>query len=352
MASNLDSLMKDLNKKFKSEFIQRGAPTFGFDKIPFTSPKLNYMLYGGLPIGYLVEFSGHESSGKTTTALDITANAQKLFYSANDKREVVFIDVENTFDEAWARTLGVDTDRLILVSPQDQSAEDILQAALDIIDSGDVGLCILDSLAAMVSNAAFEDSLDKKHYGGISTALTEFSKKATQICKRNKCTFIGINQVRENMNSMYGGTTTPGGKCWKHSCLVRLSFQKGKFIDEKNNEVPNSTTNPFGNIVNVCIEKTKSCAPNRRTGHYTLNYINGVDYVNDLIDMLMLYGVIQQGGAWFSIIDTDTGELLKDIKDESKDLKFQGRPKLYNYLIEDEAHYNRFNDILTKLSSE
>lgn len=349
MGSALDSVMKDLNKKFKAEFIQRGAPTFGFEKIPFTSPKLNYMLYGGLPIGYIVEFSGRESSGKTTTSLDVVANAQKLFYNMETPREVVFFDVENTFDYAWAQTLGVDTDRLILVSPQDQSAEEILEAALDVIDSGDVGLCVLDSLAAMVSKAAFEESLEKKHYGGISTALTEFSKKATQICKRNKCTFIGINQVRDNMNSMYGGTTTPGGLCWKHSCLVRMSFQKGKFIDEKNNEVANSTTNPFGNIVNVCIEKTKSCAPNRRTGHYTLNYTEGVDYVNDMIDMCMLYGFIIQGGAWFTIIDPETGELLQH---NGKDMKFQGRPKVCTYLKENRDFYEQLNGILTKMSEK
>lgn len=349
MASNLDIIIKDLNKKFKSSnFIQRGAPEFGFDRIPFTSPKLNYMTYGGLPIGYLIEFSGFESSGKTTTALDVVANAQKLFYNQDPAREVVFIDVENTFNDYWARTLGVDTDRLILVTPQNQSAEEILDSALDIIDSGDVGLVILDSLAAMVSSAAFDESLEKKHYGGISTALTEFSKKATQYCKRNKCMFIGINQVRDNMNSMYGGTTTPGGKCWRHSCLVRVSFQKGKFLDEKNNELPNTAQNPFGNIVNVCLEKTKSCPPNRRTGHYTLNYETGIDYVNDLIDMCILYGIINQGGAWFSIVDINTGELLKYNEQE---LKFQGKPKLYKFLIENKKFYDQLNKLFTDISN-
>lgn len=348
MGQALDSIMKDLNKKFKSQnFIQKGAPTFGFEKIPFTSPKLNYMTYGGLPVGYLIEFSGFESSGKTTTALDIVANAQKLFYKMSPRREVAFMDVENTFNDAWARTLGVDTDNLILVSPQNQSAEEILDTALELINSNEIGLVVLDSLAAMVSLSAFEDSLEKKHYGGISAALTEFSNKATQACKRNNCTFIGINQVRDNMNSMYGGTTTPGGKCWRHSCLVRISFQKGKFLDEKNNELPNNTTNPFGNIVNVCLEKTKSCPPNRRTGHYTLNYEKGVDFVNDLIDMCVLYGLVVQAGPWFSVIDSDTGELLNY---NEKDMKFQGKPKLYNFLLENKEFYDILNSKFSELS--
>lgn len=349
MGANLDSIMKDLNKKFKSSnFIQRGAPEFGFDRIPFTSPKLNYMTYGGLPIGYLIEFSGYESSGKTTTALDLVANAQKLFYNSKEKRDVAFIDVENTFNDLWAKKLGVDTDRLILVTPDNQSAEEILDAALQIIDSGEVGLVVLDSLAAMVSSAAFDESLEKKHYGGISAALTEFSNKATQACKRNKCTFVGINQVRDNMNSMYGGTSTPGGRCWRHSCLVRMSFQKGRFLDEKNNEVPNNTENPFGNIVNICLEKTKSCPPNRRTGHYTLNYEHGIDYVNDLIDMCALYGIVNQGGAWFSVVDINTGELLNY---DGKDMKFQGRPKLYKFLIENKEFYNQLNKLFTDISN-
>jgi recombination protein RecA len=164
-------------------------------------------------------------------------------------------------------------------------------------------------------------------------ALTKFSKKMTQLCAKHGCTLIGINQLRENIGSMYGGTVTPGGRAWKHACTLRMSFMRGRFIDDKNKEVNNGEANPFGNIVNVAIEKTKCCAPDRRLGHYTLRYDSGIDAIGDFVDIGMLYGLVIQGGAWFSVIDPDTGELM-NFKD--KDLKFQGKPKLIAALKEDQ----------------
>lgn len=344
---SLEMICKELNKKYKSDFIHSGYSDFAFERIPFSSPKLNFMTHGGVPLGYIIEFSGGENGGKTTTALDLCGQAQKLFkrIDADNPKKVVFVDVENTFNPAWATKMGVDVNDLLVVTPTNQYAEEIFNIISSIIDTGEVGLVILDSLAMLMSSAEFDAPFENKQYGGISIPLTKFCKKLTQLCSKHHCTLVGINQIRENLGSMYGGTTTPGGKCWKHTCTLRLSFQRGRFIDDKNNEVTNGEANPFGNMVNVAIEKTKCCPPNRKIGNYTLRYDKGIDAVSDLIDLCISYNFINQGGAWYSIINPDTGEIMQI---DDKPLKFQGKPKLYASIVENESIFNMLNDMLSK----
>lgn len=312
---------------------------------------MNFMTYGGVPRGCIVEFSGSENGGKTTTALDVCGQAQKLFEKENPEnpKKVLFVDVENTFNSKWATKMGIDVAKLLLVSPTNQCAEDIFNDIVALVDTGEIGLVVLDSIGMLMSSAEFDEDFEKKQYGGIAMALTKFSKKMTQLCTKHNCTLIGINQLRDNINSMYGGTITPGGRGWKHSCILRMSFARGRFIDEKNKEVNNGEANPFGNIVNVAIEKTKCCAPNRKGGHYTLRYDRGIDKTSDLIDLCMLYGYIKQGGAWYSIVDLDTGELMNF---NGIDMKFQGLAKLYDeILVNDELSdylYDKMNRIILR----
>ena len=134
---------------------------------------------------------------------------------------------ENTLDEEWAQKLGVDIDKLILLEPQSQTAEQIFEMLLQMIDTDEVGLVVIDSLGVMLSAQAYEKRWKKRSYGGIAAALTLFSKKAELLCTKYNCTLIGINQMREDINSPYGGTITTGGKGWKHTCSVRLMFPKG-----------------------------------------------------------------------------------------------------------------------------
>lgn len=354
MAESLELLCKELNKKYKSDFIHKGYADFVYDRIPFSSPKMNFMTYGGIPRGYIVEFSGGENGGKTTTALDICGQAQKIFKEENpdNPKKALFVDIENTFNAAWAKKMGVQIDELLVINPTSQYAEEIFNDIISLVDTGEIGLVILDSIAMLMTAAEFDEDIEKKQYGGVSIALTKFSKKMTQLCTKHNCTLIGINQLRENMNSMYGGTVTPGGKCWKHTCTLRMSFMRGRFIDNKNKEVNNGEANPFGNIVNVAIEKTKCCSPNRKGGHYTLRYDRGIDAISDLIDLSLAYGFVVQGGAWFSVVDTDTGE-LKNFED--KDMKFQGMPKLYSEIASNkELHdylFDKMNAIIFKQES-
>ena len=332
--SELNSILKDINKKSNIMNVQIGLEYQEVPKIPFKSCRLNYMTYGGLPEGRIAEFSGADGSGKTTTALDIFAQAQKMY----PDKKALFVDIEHTFDTEWATKLGIDIDNMIYFDPGSASAEEVFNAILKIVDTGEISIAVLDSLGAMVSEQATEKEIGQRTYGGISMPLTEFCKKLTPILARTKCIFIGINQQRADMNSMYGGTVTTGGKCWLHSCTTRLGFKKGSFIDNDGKNLSRSCENPAGNIVNVDLIKSKVCRPDRKVGFYTLKYLEGIDYISDTVDVALLRNIINQSGAWFSIIDIETGEILPD--ENGEPLKFQGKSRLVEELKHNEILYN------------
>jgi len=369
----LDILIKEFNKQYKEEIVARGIPKIETQKIPFSSPRANYMTYGGIPRGRIIEFAGEENGGKTTTALDIVANAQPLFdeeweqeikdlesidkrkkeqqarldyLKARGPKQVVYADCENTLDEEWARKLGVDTDKMILLKPQSQTAEQIFEMLLQMMETDEVGLVVIDSLGVMLSSQAYEKTMEEKTYGGIAAALTLFSKKAELLCNKYNCTLIGINQMREDMNSPYGGMITTGGKGWKHNCSVRLMFQKGAYIDERGNELRRSAESPAGNLVMINIAKTKVCKPDRRVGFYTLRYDSGIDIIADTVEVALKYGIIQQAGSWFNFVDIETGEIMED--DTGELIKLQGKPNVIEYLKENEY---LFTEIYNKIKS-
>ena len=371
----LDTLIKDFNKQYREEIAARGIPKIETQKIPFSSPRANYMTYGGIPRGRIIEFAGEENGGKTTTALDIVANAQVLFHNeweeeikeleaidkkkkeqqvrldylkARTAKQIVYADCENTLDEEWAQKLGVDTNKLILLKPQSQTAEQIFEMLLQMIETDEVGLVVIDSLGVMLSAQAYEKTMEEKTYGGIAAALTLFSKKAELLCTKYNCTLIGINQMREDMNSPYGGMITTGGKGWKHNCSVRLMFQKGSYIDERGNEIKRSSESPAGNLVMINIAKTKVCKPDRRVGFYTLRYDTGIDVISDTIEVALKYGIIQQAGSWFNFIDLDTGEIISD--DEGEQIKLQGKPNLIEYLEDNQYLFEEINNKIKSLS--
>ena len=290
--SELDAIIKQLNKKEDIPVISVGVPKRQWANIQFSSPLLNYMSYRGIPKGTVIEFAGEENGGKTTTALDLVANAQKLFkkeYKEEKKKDekaeikkVIYCDCENTLDKEWAERLGVNTDELILLKPMAQSAEEIFDILLKMMETGEVGLVVIDSLGVMVSQQAYDKDVQDKTYGGIAAALTVFRKKAQMICARTGCVLLGINQVREDMAG-FNRVITTGGKGWKHLFTFRFIFKKGDFIDENNNSIKRSSTSPAGNLIEIAIVKYKAVKPDRLNGYYTLKYNTGVDVLNDTI---------------------------------------------------------------------
>lgn len=379
---NIDLKMAEINKKFKAQIINQGTDIIEVAKIPFSSPTANWMTYGGIPVGKITEFFGGEGGGKTTSALDICANAQKKFnevfeqhrekvldeieqlkekdtkeskkkadklmsdlmeYVERGPRVVVYIDAEQTLDVQWAQLLGVDTEAMILVRPQEQTAEQVLQIAIDLISTGDVGLCVLDSIPMLVSQNIFNEDMDKKSYGGISQALTVFCSKVTPHLTQQQCAFIGINQIREDLASMYNTVSTPGGKMWKHACSLRLRFRKDTLLDMNNGELTSRAENPAGNRVGIEIAKTKVCKPDRRIGYYTLNYTEGIDVLADIITVALQYRILKQGGSWYYYLDEEGNA---EVDAENNEIKFQGKAKLLDELRNDEEFKE---DVISRL---
>lgn len=334
--SKLDALFEEINKSAKETIVSRGLNEFSYKRIPFTSPRMNYCTFGGLPIGKIIEFYGEEHGGKTTSALDIVANYQNM----KDTREVLYVDAENTLDIDWARKIGVDVDKLWVLQPKSQSAEDIFQIICDAIETGEIGLWVLDSIGALVGAQELDDkkTFEDKVYGGISQPLTRFSKTVEMLMHKHKCTGIGINQLRDDIGSTWGGTKTPGGRAWKHHCAVRLQFSRGKFLDLEGKELTRSAETPVGNKVLMSMTKNKTCPPTRRTGYYTINYEIGIDYLKDLVEVAIQYDIIDKRGAWFSIIDIDTGEVIVD--------KLQGQYKVYELLDNDMSILERIESLV------
>lgn len=326
MSSKMDALLSEVNKKVKEEIIFKGLASYNYNKIPFPSPRFNYCTYGGIPIGKVIEFSGPEHGGKTTSALGYVAEFQEMERQKAKEdadyaeRDVFYCDVENTLDSDWAQKLGVDTDRMYLLQPKAQSAEQIFDLITDAIETGEIGFVVLDSIAAMVSQDELEKDYDEKSFGGISGPLSRFSKKIEMTCAKYNCTLLGINQVRDDVNSTWGGYKTPGGRAWKHICIMRVEFNKGKFIDENGNELSNNAETPAGTKIQFKVIKNKTCPPDRRLGFYTINW-NGIDYIADLIEVALKYGIIEKAGAWFTI---------PDIVDD----KIQGQAGMRKYLEE------------------
>lgn len=358
-----EALFKEFNKKYKTELFTVGTVVHNCSRIPFSSPRANYMLYGGVPRGRITEFAGEEGSGKTTTALDIAGNAQKLFLQEWEEKiqeleskekltkeqqgkllelresgpkKVLWVDCENTFDDDWSEKLGVNVKEMYYMAPDSLSAEEIFDMVTQLIDADEIGLAVIDSLGMMVSQQEMEKDIEESTYGGISRALTKFSKKVELACARTNCALIGINQVRDNLNAGYGGPSyvTPGGKCWKHVCSVRLMFRQGTPFDQNFKDVKKSCENPYGHKVQISVAKTKICKPDRKLGFYTLTYDHGIEPFIDIIDIAISKDVIHQAGAWFTFIDIDTGEVLCNTDEDGNlsEIKVQGQANLMPFL--------------------
>ena len=376
MPGKLEDLMKDINKSYGEEVFITGGSFPEIKRIPFSSIRANYMTYGGVPRGRIIEFAGEESGGKTSTAIDICINAQKLFQEEYEEevtrltsidkpsklqqqkllllqergpQHIVYADLENTFDVDWAQLLGLDTDSIDFYKAQGQSAEEIFEDMIKSIETEEVGLVVMDSLGVMVSAQAYEKSIEQKTYGGISMALTLFSKKANAVCLKHNCTLIGINQIRDNMSSPYGGVTTPGGKAWKHNASVRIMFRKGDFVDEFGDPIKRSSEAPAGNRVQMDIVKTKAFKPNRRLGYYTLSYSTGIDTVGDMFDLALANNLIIKGGSWFNFNNPETMDLLCD--EDGSIVKAQGRANAVRYLAQNDNYRNLVESYLNKIVS-
>ena len=294
--SKLLEWMKKVNKTYGSEIVELNVTEKDLDLIPFTSPRLNYMSYGGVPRGRITEFYGEESSGKSTLCLDLMANFQKKW----PDEYILYIDIEGTYDAKWASNMGVKPDTVVILNCLGQYAEEVFDQVKEAMETGAFGLMILDSIGAMYSKQASEKSFEEKTYGGIALSLTQFVNQCVPIIKRNNIAFVGINQIRENIGNMYNPISTPGGKAWKFACSQRYMCRKGKFLDEKGNEISSGSENPQGHLIEVKLIKSKTCPSDRRISKCSLFYRTGIRQDIDLLDLAVKFDVIHKAGAWFN----------------------------------------------------
>ena len=350
---SLESVLKNISKKYGDQVVKLGVDDLSVDGVlSLGSPSFDYCVYGGIPEGRIVEFSGAEGSGKTTTAFMTAASyiKEELKRNPDNPRAIVLLDNEGTADPVWASKLGYDMSatapvQTIVLRPEGQSAEEIFDMALDMLKTGEVGLLIFDSIATLVPQQIAEESMKNQQMGGISKALTRFANTAIGLLRKYKATLIAINQVRENLSGYGDFLLTPGGRAWKHACSMRLMFKRGDFFDAEGNKLSTKAESPAGHIIEVAVLKTKVCKWDRKLGYMHLDYVKGVDILEDTIDVATHFGFIDnsvQGS--YKIIDPDTGVIMLD--EDGNEVKIRGRKNLRPYF---EEHKDIWNKLYTKI---
>ena len=354
MSDNVNSILKQINKKFGGNIAKVGADDLTIDGVlSLGSPMADYCLYGGIPEGRITEFSGAEGSGKTSSSFLVAASYQRKELERHPigeewtdstgivrigPRYIVFLDNEGTLDPTWAKVFGYDLSedadvKTIVLRPEGQSAEEIFDMALNLLRTGEVGLLIFDSIATLVPAQIADESMEKYQMGGIAKSLTRFANTALGLLRKYKATLIGINQVRENLGGYGNPISTPGGRAWRHACSSRLMFKRGEFFDIEGNKLTTSAESPAGHIVNIAVLKTKTNKWDRKGGSYRLNYTKGIDILSDTIECAIHFGFIDnsvQGS--FKVIDPVTGEICTD--EDGNEIKIRGRKNVNTYFNE------------------
>lgn len=366
-------IIKKRIKDWNCDGLMEGAKAKRGNKIPFSSPLLNYSTYGGIPRDAITEFFGAPGSGKSTTAVDICKTAYKLFqdeyqdqlFALQEKinngnkslmseyedvkergpKKVLYIDLEHSFDAVWADTLGIREGEIDIMQPPDVFAEDILQTVKEIIETGEAGLIVLDSIPSLVTQSELDKKFGERTVASLSGLLTIFCRKIVQLLTRYGTTLIVINQIRDNMDSPYV-VNTPGGNALKFYCSLRIQFKIGAPVDFLGNELPASTENPAGYKVTAKIVKQKSAPNDRRAGSYYLMAHSGIRIDMDFAQLAVnKYGIINKAGAWFSIKDPYTKEQLVD--ETGKPVKVNGMTKVFEYLQNNPEYFNRLVKYIT-----
>ena len=345
----LNDVLKSIYKKYGDSVAKFGADDLSIDGVlSLGSPMIDYCLYGGVPEGRIIEFSGAEGSGKTSTSFLVAASycKEEVKRNTDNQRSIIFLDNEGTLDPTWAKVFGYDLSidapvKTIVIRPEGQNAEEIFDMALDFLRTGEVGLLIFDSIATLVPAQIADESMEKYQMGGIAKSLTRFANTALGLLRKYKATLVAINQVRENMSAYGNPITTPGGRAWKHACSSRLMFKRGDFFDEDGNKLTTSAESPAGHIVNVAVLKTKTSKWDRKGGSYRLNYTKGIDILSDTIEAALHFGLIDNSvQGTFKIIDPETGDIKLD--SEGNEIKIRGRKNVTDYFNE---HLDEWHDL-------
>ncbi len=283
----LNLTLEKIEKDFgKGSVMRLGDAKYGaIEAIPTGAISLDLALgVGGVPRGRIIEIFGPESSGKTTVAMHICAQAQRLGGTA------AIVDAEHALDPEYAKALGVDTDDLLVSQPD--SGEQALEITEQLVRSGAVDVIVIDSVAALVPKAEIEGEMGDSHMGLQARLMSQALRKLTGIVSKTKSVIIFINQMRQKIGVMYGPTeTTTGGNALKYYASVRLDVRRIEVLKKDNVE--------YGNRIKVKVVKNK-VAPPFRIAEFNLIYGKGICPVSSLVEVATGLEVIQKSGTWFS----------------------------------------------------
>ena len=258
---------------------------------------------GGVPKGRIIEIYGPESSGKTTLALHIVAEAQK---SGN---YAAFIDAEHAIDPEYSKKLGVDTEELLISQPD--NGEQALEICETLVRSGALDVIVVDSVAALVPRAELEGDMGDSHMGLQARLMSQALRKLTGTVSRSNTTVIFVNQIREKIGVMFGNTeTTPGGRALKFYSSIRMEIRRITTLKDGGESV--------GNRVRVKVVKNKVAPPFKQT-EVDLMYGQGISFEGDILDLAVSGNIIEKTGAWFSYDDMKIGQGRENSKQFLKD---------------------------------
>jgi len=302
----LKTTLQQIEKSFGEGAIMPlgAAHKLTIEGIPTGSLSLDMALGGqGIPRGRIIEIFGPESSGKTTLALHVGAEAQKMGGIA------AIIDAEHAFDPSWAKKLGVELDSLLVSQPS--SGEEAMQICEMLVKSNAVDVIIIDSVAALVPKAELEGEIGDSHVGLQARLMSQSMRKLTGAIAKSKSAVIFINQIREKVGVMFGSPeTTPGGRALKFYCSCRIDVRRIGALKDGEEQV--------GQRVKAKIVKNK-VAPPFRIAEFDMMHNCGISFEGDLLDLGVEHKVVNRSGAWFKYGDTYLG---------------QGKEKARNFLIE------------------
>jgi recombination protein RecA len=340
----LDMAVSQIERQFgKGAIMKMGeAAQRKVDVIPTGALALDLALgIGGVPRGRIVEVYGPESSGKTTIALHIVAEAQRNGGIA------AFIDAEHALDPIYAKAIGVDVDELLISQPD--TGEQALEIADMLIRSGALDVLVIDSVAALVPRAEIEGEMGDTHVGLQARLMSQALRKLAGTLNKSRTTAVFINQLREKIGVMFGSPeTTPGGRALKFYSSVRLDIRRIEAIKDGVENV--------GNRVRVKVAKNKM-APPFRLAEFDIMFGHGISREGSLLDVAVDNGVVKKSGAWFTYDDDQLGQGRENAKRflrENPELAMQLQAKVYEAvgLTESEAKETEAAESEAKVSEE